>query len=80
MTMPRGELIVQDTYNDGPNFHISYEKFIEGWRSFNYLFVVVYPATRRAMSCRCWGRFGRVRRCQPSHAGGRGGDGDPVRH
>ncbi len=41
----RQELIVQDTYNDGPNFHISYDKFIEGWRSFNYLFVVVYPAT-----------------------------------
>jgi tetratricopeptide (TPR) repeat protein len=39
------ELIVQDTYNDGPNFHISYKEFMDGWRSFNYLFVVVYPAT-----------------------------------
>jgi hypothetical protein len=38
-----GEMIVQDTYNDGPNFHIEYNKFTEGWRSFNYLFVVVYP-------------------------------------
>jgi tetratricopeptide (TPR) repeat protein len=40
------ELIVQDTYNDGPNFHINYDKFMEGWRSFDYLFVVVYPSER----------------------------------
>ena len=37
------ELIVQDTYNDGPNFHIPYAQFVEGWRSFNFVFVVVYP-------------------------------------
>ncbi len=42
------EVIVQDTYNDGPNFHISYEKFINGWRSFDYLFVVVYPTERES--------------------------------
>jgi len=41
------EVIVQDTYNDGPNFHIAYDKFMEGWRSFDYLFVVVYPANRQ---------------------------------
>jgi len=35
---------VQDTYLDGPNFKISYDEFIEGWRDFNYLFMVVYPA------------------------------------
>ena len=40
------EVIVQDTYHDGPNFHINYEKLKEGWRSFNYLFVVVYPVKR----------------------------------
>jgi hypothetical protein len=40
------EVIVQDTYNDGPNFRINYEKFMEGWRSFNYVFVVVYPVER----------------------------------
>lgn len=39
-------LIVQDTYLDGPNFRIPYEKFIEGWRSFNYVFIVVYPLER----------------------------------
>ncbi|MGE5249520.1 MAG: C39 family peptidase [Bacteroidota bacterium] len=42
------ELIVQDTYNDGPNFHISYEKFMEGWRSFDFVFVVVYPSDRES--------------------------------
>jgi hypothetical protein len=36
--------IVQDTYVDGgQNFEISYAEFIEGWRGFNYTFLVVYP-------------------------------------
>lgn len=40
-------LIVQDTYvKDGKNHRISYADFIEGWRSFNYLFIVVYPIER----------------------------------
>jgi hypothetical protein len=39
-------VLVQDTYNDGPNFQIKYEEFMSGWRSFNYLFVVVYPIER----------------------------------
>ncbi len=39
--------IVQDTYVDnGQNFRISYEEFIEGWRPFNYLFLIVYPRDR----------------------------------
>jgi len=41
-------LLVQDTYHDGPNFRIAYEKFNEGWRSFNYLFIVVYPFERES--------------------------------
>ena len=44
----RGEVIVQDTWNDGPNFRIPYDKFMEGWRSFDFLFLVVYPADREA--------------------------------
>ena len=40
------ELSVQDTYLDGPNFHISYDKFVEGWRSFDYVFLVIYPLAR----------------------------------
>ena len=42
----KGVVIAQDTYLDGPNFPISYADFTEGWRSFNFVFVVVYPAER----------------------------------
>lgn len=37
---------VQDTYIDGPNFKVSYEKLSNEWRAFNYLFLVIYPADR----------------------------------
>ena len=37
------EVIVQDSYVDGPNFHINYDEFMNAWREFNYLFLVVYP-------------------------------------
>jgi len=40
--------IVQDTYVDGgENHQISFEEFIEGWRSFNYTFLVIYPQERQ---------------------------------
>jgi len=44
------ELIVQDTWNDGPNFHISYEDFMsdEAWLSFDNIFIVVYEPEREA--------------------------------
>lgn len=41
------ELIVQDTWNDGPNFHIKYDTFMNGWRSFDYVFLVAYPPDRQ---------------------------------
>ena len=47
------EIIYQDTYqpdpkaNPGPNRHIKYSTFIEGWRAFNYVFVVVYPVEKQ---------------------------------
>jgi hypothetical protein len=41
-------LLIQDTYLDGPNFKVPYDKFMQGWRSFNYVFVVVYPVDREA--------------------------------
>ena len=41
-----GVVIAQDTYLDGPDFPISYDDFMEGWRSFNYVFVVVYPTEK----------------------------------
>jgi Peptidase_C39 like family len=41
-------LLIQDTYLDGPNLHMPFNKFMEGWRSFNYVFVVVYPVDRES--------------------------------
>jgi len=41
-------LLVQDTYLDGPNFKISYDDFMEGWRSFNFVFVIAYPSERES--------------------------------
>ena len=51
------ELIVQDTWNDGPNFRIPYGKFMEGWRSFDFLFMVVYPPDREAQTLSLLGRY-----------------------
>lgn len=49
----KNEFIYQDTYQPpgaprGNNRRIRYDEFIEGWRSFNYVFVVVYPYAREA--------------------------------
>jgi hypothetical protein len=47
-----GDIIYQDTYqpdpvkNPGPNRHIKYSTFLEGWRAFDYVFVVVYPVDK----------------------------------
>ena len=53
------ELIVQDTWNDGPNFHIPYDKFTSGeaWLSFDYLFIVVYPPDRESEVLRLLGPY-----------------------
>ena len=46
---PGGYFIVQDAYlrtgadGTGANLHSSYAEFTEQWRSFNFLFMVVYP-------------------------------------
>jgi len=44
------EVIVQDTWNDGPNFRIKYDEFMapEAWLSFNNLFIVAYEPEREA--------------------------------
>jgi tetratricopeptide (TPR) repeat protein len=46
----KGVLIVQDTWNDGPNFPIPYDEFEspEAWLSFNDLFIIVYQPEREA--------------------------------
>jgi hypothetical protein len=47
------EMIYQDTYqpdpakNPGPNRHIKYSTFIEGWRAFDYVFVIVIPQDKQ---------------------------------
>jgi tetratricopeptide (TPR) repeat protein len=42
------QFIVQDTWNDGPNFHIAYADFTAGqaWQAFDNIFIVVYPKDR----------------------------------
>jgi tetratricopeptide (TPR) repeat protein len=40
------EVVVQDSYIDGPNFHIKYDEFMKAWRAFDYLFLVAYPQER----------------------------------
>lgn len=52
-----GEFIYQDSYTpdknipyekQGKNQRVSYEKYVSGWRAFNYVFIVVYPPDRQA--------------------------------
>lgn len=39
--------IVQDAYlQPGKNMRVDYETYLDGWRSFNYLFMVIYPPER----------------------------------
>jgi tetratricopeptide (TPR) repeat protein len=45
----RGGFIVQDAWLEpGKNLLSEYDAYLDGWRSFNYLFMVVYPADREA--------------------------------
>ena len=34
--------------NPGPNRHIKYSTFTEGWRAFDFVFVVVYPTEKES--------------------------------
>ena len=52
-----GEFIYQDSYTpkenvpfetQGKNVRISYEEYLQGWRAFNYVFIVVYQPEREA--------------------------------
>ncbi len=41
--------VVQDAYlRPGKDMRVDYETYLEGWRSFNYLFMVIYPPGRDA--------------------------------
>jgi tetratricopeptide (TPR) repeat protein len=50
-------LIVQDTWLDGPNFRIKYDLFANGWRSFDYIFFIVYPPDRELEVMRLLGQW-----------------------
>jgi hypothetical protein len=42
-----GEFIVQDAYlKPGADMRVDYQTYLDGWRSFNYLFMVIYPPER----------------------------------
>ncbi len=49
--------LVQDTYLKGPNYHVSYNDFLEGWRAFDRVFIVVYPADREADVLKLMGSY-----------------------
>jgi len=45
----QGIFVTQDTYlQPGKDKPVKYAEYLEGWRSFNYLFAVVYPTEREA--------------------------------
>jgi tetratricopeptide (TPR) repeat protein len=61
------EFIWQDSYTpdekipreqQGKNVRMSYEEYVEGWRAFNYLFIVVYPPEREAELYQVLGDWG----------------------
>jgi hypothetical protein len=43
----RGIFIAQDSYFT-PDYEVPYDTFLQGWRSFNYTYLVVYPPDRTA--------------------------------
>ena len=40
-------LVVQDTYNDGPDYEIPFTEFLDEWRPFNFVFLITYPQDRQ---------------------------------
>jgi hypothetical protein len=55
----REMLIVQDSYvKPGKDHNFPYKEFIEGWRAFNYLFMVAYPIERQAEVFQLLGPWG----------------------
>ena len=51
--------IVQDAYlKPGKNLRVDYQAYLEGWRSFNFLFMVIYPPDREAEVFNLLGPYG----------------------
>jgi hypothetical protein len=54
-----GEFIVQDAYlKSGKNMRVDYATYLNGWRSFNYLFMVIYPPEREVEVYNLLGPYG----------------------
>ena len=54
----KGVLVVQDTYiPQGENHEFTYKEFNDGWRSFDNLFMVVYPREREGELLRLLGDY-----------------------
>jgi hypothetical protein len=54
-----GEFVVQDAYLEpGKNQRVDYQTYLEGWRSFNYLFMVIYPPDRQDEIYQLLGKWG----------------------
>ncbi len=54
----RQVLVVQDSYIDkGENYEFTMEDFIKGWRSFDYLFMLVYPPDKEAQLMALLGNY-----------------------
>ena len=80
----RQVFIWQDTYpppqckGNGRDVEVSYTDFEEGWRSFNNLFMVIYPPSREAELLDLLGPVVRPGLgCAPCPGNGRGRDRDP---
>lgn len=43
----KGVFITQDAYT-GPDYKVSYDDFITGWRAFNYTYLIIYPKPQEA--------------------------------
>lgn len=49
---------VKDSFEaGGENFKVSYEDLVQGWRSFNYTFIVVYPPDHQAQVLQAMGQY-----------------------
>jgi tetratricopeptide (TPR) repeat protein len=54
-----GEFVVQDAYlKPGKDMRVDYQTYLEGWRSFDYLFMVIYPPADQEKVYQILGPYG----------------------
>jgi len=55
----QGTFLVQDSYlKPGKNMQVNYEDYLNGWRGFDYVFMVVYPPDRESDLYNILGEWG----------------------